>query len=64
MFKYLQNTGTPLVGKKRIQINFVMRPIKFMPLAENLPRTVIPTIWLDEVSHNINKNCCAVFKHL
>lgn len=42
------NTGIPLQGKKRVQLNVVLRPISHMPFAANLPETVLPLLWIDE----------------
>ncbi|CAG9865394.1 unnamed protein product [Phyllotreta striolata] len=42
------NTGVPLQGKKRVQLNQILRPIKHMAFAANLPQTIIPLLWIDE----------------
>uniref|UniRef100_V5I8K2 Sensory neuron membrane protein 2 n=1 Tax=Anoplophora glabripennis TaxID=217634 RepID=V5I8K2_ANOGL len=42
------NTGTPLEGKKRAQLNAVLRPANFLSFSEDLPQVVIPMFWVDE----------------
>nr|ALR72544.1 sensory neuron membrane protein SNMP2 [Colaphellus bowringi] len=42
------NTGTPLQGMKRIQLNVVLRPVEFVEYTANLPSTVLPLIWIEE----------------
>lgn len=50
----LQNTGTPLTGRKRFQVNFIVRPIEtedgYVSATESWPRVVLPAFWLDEVN--------------
>lgn len=50
---FLKNTGTPLTGHKRFQVNFIVRPIAkdddYIGFTENWPRVVLPAVWLDEV---------------
>ncbi|VEN47346.1 unnamed protein product, partial [Callosobruchus maculatus] len=42
------NTGTPLQGVKRVQMNMILRPIQFLDFTKNLPRAVYPLVWLEE----------------
>ncbi|CAH1970313.1 unnamed protein product [Acanthoscelides obtectus] len=42
------NTGTPLQGMKRVQMNMILRPITFLEYTKNLPRAVYPLLWLEE----------------
>ncbi|KAJ8919877.1 hypothetical protein NQ315_006406 [Exocentrus adspersus] len=42
------NTGTPLEGRKRAQFNMALRPASYMTLTENLPRAVLPLLWVEE----------------
>ncbi|XP_044258698.1 sensory neuron membrane protein 2-like [Tribolium madens] len=41
-------TGTPLQGLKRIQLNVVLRPIPYAKQTSNLPRAVLPLLWIEE----------------
>ncbi|RZC37537.1 sensory neuron membrane protein 2-like, partial [Asbolus verrucosus] len=41
-------TGTPLEGMKRIQINAVLRPVGNINLMKHLPRVVLPLLWIEE----------------
>ncbi|KYB28339.1 Sensory neuron membrane protein 2-like Protein [Tribolium castaneum] len=41
-------TGTPLQGLKRIQINAVLRPIPYADQTSSLPRAVFPLLWVEE----------------
>lgn len=36
-------------GKKRIQLNAVLRPASYLSVSESLPKVVIPLFWVDEV---------------
>lgn len=45
---YLQNTGTPLEGMKRIQLNVVLRPSTYIDEAADLKRAVVPLLWVEE----------------
>ncbi|KAG5893040.1 hypothetical protein JTB14_014820 [Gonioctena quinquepunctata] len=42
------NTGTPLQGMKRIQLNVVLRPVPYIAYTTGLPSTVIPLVWVEE----------------
>nr|CAH7747137.1 unnamed protein product [Callosobruchus chinensis] len=42
------NTGTPLQGMKRVQMNLILRPIPFLDFTKNLPQAVYPLLWLEE----------------
>ncbi|XP_068912598.1 sensory neuron membrane protein 2-like [Tenebrio molitor] len=48
-------TGTPLQGMKRIQINSVLRPINKIKQTEKLPRVVLPLLWIEEGVSLTNK---------
>ncbi|CAH1116434.1 unnamed protein product [Phaedon cochleariae] len=42
------NTGTPLQGMKRVQLNTAMMPIKYIPATSNLSKVIMPMLWLEE----------------
>nr|UTN00850.1 sensory neurons membrane protein [Semanotus bifasciatus] len=42
------NTGTPLEGKRRVQLNAVLRQASFLKITESLPKAVIPLLWVEE----------------
>lgn len=50
---FLQETGTPLIGSKRVQFNMFVRKVNGVPYldAVKVPR-LVPILWLDEVSYN------------
>lgn len=47
---FLQLTGTPLQGGKRVQFNMFLKPINQITLTENLTTSLVPTIWVEEVT--------------
>ncbi|XP_028134254.2 sensory neuron membrane protein 2 [Diabrotica virgifera virgifera] len=42
------NTGTPLQGRKRVQLNVVLRNIEYIQFTQKLKPTVLPVIWIEE----------------
>ncbi|XP_049819911.1 sensory neuron membrane protein 2 [Aethina tumida] len=42
------NTGTPLQGAKRLQLNMVLKPDEKIDMAKNLPKVVYPMLWVEE----------------
>ncbi|XP_072399703.1 sensory neuron membrane protein 2-like isoform X2 [Diabrotica undecimpunctata] len=42
------NTGTPLQGRKRVQLNVVLRNIEYVSFTKKLLPTVLPVIWIEE----------------
>lgn len=43
-----QLTGTPLYGARRLQINLDMEPVPTYPLLKDLPKALLPMLWLEE----------------
>lgn len=46
-------TGTPIVGKKRMQLNMPMYPIPKIDIMKTVPDTLVPLLWIEEVRRNI-----------
>ncbi|XP_056632011.1 sensory neuron membrane protein 2-like [Diorhabda sublineata] len=43
------NTGTPLVGRKRVQFNLVIRPAEHLKeITKNIYSTILPLVWVEE----------------
>ncbi|XP_074028162.1 sensory neuron membrane protein 2 [Leptinotarsa decemlineata] len=42
------NTGIPLQGVKRIQLNVVLRPVPYISYTEGLNSTLLPMLWIEE----------------
>lgn len=45
---FIQYTGTPLNGGKRVQFNMFLRRIDAIKLTDRLQPTLFPVIWIDE----------------
>lgn len=44
-----QNTGYPVVGSKRVQMNMFLRPVDQIDMTEKVKVSLFPVIWVDEV---------------
>lgn len=46
---FLQNTGYPIRGGKRVQFNMFLRAIDQIDITKNLLTVLLPILWIDEV---------------
>lgn len=44
----IKNTGSPMVGHKRAQINMFLRPITGVAITDNIKTALVPIVWIDE----------------
>ncbi|XP_047040545.1 sensory neuron membrane protein 2 [Helicoverpa zea] len=42
------NTGTPIRGAKRAQFNIFSRPVRNIPVTQNLRTAIVPILWIEE----------------
>lgn len=45
----LQNTGYPVRGNKRIQLNMFLKKIDEIDITQNIQTCLMPILWVDEV---------------
>lgn len=44
----IKNTGSPMVGHKRAQINMFLRPITGVGITDKINTALVPIVWIDE----------------